>query len=103
MDNVVVAMLRMNAVVKCTEDLAKRIDEGQYILKGSEDEVALRAAALYGVEIIVAELRIFRLERNDLGEDINSQKLCNWLWGCLGKAGPNRKYPRHLTPSTSFY
>lgn len=27
-DNVVVAMLRMNAVVKCTEDLAKRINEG---------------------------------------------------------------------------
>eukprot|EP01040_Poterioochromonas_malhamensis_P006154 gene6154-6621_t len=102
-DNVVVAMLRMNRIVLCHEDLAVRIEKGVYLMKGSEEEVALRSAALAGVEIVVQELRKVREERGDESEEINSQKLCNWLWGCLGKEGIHRKYPRHLCPSTSFY
>jgi len=102
-DNVVVAMLRMHQVVCCADDLSERITQGVYLLKGSEEEVALRSAALTGVEVVVRELAEIRAMRGDTSEAINAQKLCNWLWGCVGKDGPNRKYPRHLSPSTSFY
>eukprot|EP01126_Amoeba_proteus_P015386 TRINITY_DN1692_c0_g1_i1.p1 TRINITY_DN1692_c0_g1~~TRINITY_DN1692_c0_g1_i1.p1 ORF type:complete len:347 (-),score=40.37 TRINITY_DN1692_c0_g1_i1:196-1236(-) len=102
-DNVVVAMLRMNNVVQCNEVLAADIAQGKYLIKGSEEEVALRCAALVGVENIVKALAELRQGRGDEGEYINDQKLCNWLWGCTGKEGKNRKYPRHLTPSTNFY
>jgi hypothetical protein len=123
-DNVVVAMMRMNQIVKTTSSLALHIKEGKEIIKGSEEEIALRAAALTGVERIVQTLKKLRNEKKtervtdnkqisetnqetavveDDEEEINAQKLCNWLWGCLGKTGENRKYVRHLSPSTSFY
>jgi hypothetical protein len=118
-DNVVVAMMRMNRIVKTTTSLASHIEEGKEIIKGSEEEIALRSSALTGVERIVQTLKKVRKERKtdnnqtntnkeeeeaeEEEEEINAQKLCNWLWGCLGKAGENRKYVRHLTPSTSFY
>ncbi len=103
-DNVVVAMLRKYEVVLCTADLSALINSGYPIGKGSEEEVALRAAALTGVETLVQLINSRTFPENDLlSKRIDARTLCNWLWGCLGKDGSNRQYPRHLAPSTSFY
>lgn len=99
-DNVVVAMMRMTKVVKCCPDLEHSLNSGQLVLKGSEEEIALRSAALHAVEVIVARCKG---RDESAGTHLNSQIMCNWLWGCLGKDGENRKFPRHLAPSTSFY
>jgi hypothetical protein len=98
-DNVVVAMIRKFEVISCKQYIHEHIVAGQYILKGSEEEVALRAAALTGVELLVARANLVPSSAPPL----NPQRLCNWLWGCLGKMPENRSFPRHLSPSTSFY
>ena len=101
-DNVVVAMMRMTNVVECEAALAARIESGEYIIKGSEEEVALRSAALIGVEWLVVALNE-KVDELDVAERVNAQVVCNWLWGSVGKTGANRRFPRHLTPSTSYY
>jgi hypothetical protein len=81
--------------------LSARLDAGECIEKGSEEEVALRARAVTATELIVEWVNDFVAS---IGPPVlNAQRLCNWLWGGLGKHPTNRKYPRHLTPSTSFY
>ena len=100
-DNVVVAMMRMTAVVKCCAELDDSITAGNLILKGSEEEVGLRSAALYAVEVIVSRCRE-RAQVEGANTHINAQIVCNWLWGCLGKDGENRKFPRHLAPSIEY-
>lgn len=104
-DNVVVAMMRRYGCVQCSPELDQCLTAEEPLLKGSEEEVALRSAALSGVELIVEVLREqqAREEDNDGERPINAQMVCNYLWGHLGKLGDNRLFPRHLTPSTSFY
>lgn len=111
-DNVVVAMMRMTGIVQCTEQLAESIAREEPLTRGSEAEVALRAASLHAVELLVQRINMNHSSIGGEGGEegdrkrprsLNAQRLCNWLWGCLGKRGPNRSFPRHLTPSTSFY
>jgi hypothetical protein len=101
-DNVVVAMMRLNGCIDVNDSaLSARLDAGECIEKGSEEEVALRARAVTATELIVEWVNDFVVS---IGPPVlNAQRLCNWLWGGLGKHPANRKYPRHLTPSTSFY
>lgn len=96
-DNVVVAMLRRYDIVQCSVQIDEMIATQIPLSKGGEEEIALRSASLTAVERIVKTVREVR------GENINSQRLCNWIWGFLGKDGENRSYPRHLVPTTSFY
>jgi hypothetical protein len=116
-DNVVVAMLRRYGMIQCSEELCEIISsaaegnasvsesEGseermpRAILKGSEEEIALRACGVHAIELLVEGLNT----SGKSTQKVNSQLVCNWLWGSVGKAGENRSYPRHLTPSTSFY
>ena len=98
-DNVVVAMMRQHECIMVNDcTLTERLNSGIYIDKGSEEEVALRASALTATEHIV-----ILLNKKHGNKVVNAQRLCNWLWGGLGKHPENRKYPRHLAPSTSFY
>ena len=96
-DNVVVAMLRRYEMIQCAEELSTKISQEKEIEKGSEEEIALRSCGVHAIEVLVSSLN----ERHE--RKVNSQLVCNWLWGGLGKKGENRKYPRHLTPSTSYY
>lgn len=107
-DNVVVAMLRKYQIIECVSELNERIENEVYLEKGSEEEVSLRASGIKAVEMIVVK---FNQKQKELQQDesegkikeVNSQLVCNWLWGGLGKEGENRKFPRHLSPSTSYY
>ena len=98
-DNVVVAMMRMTGILTVEDALASQINREEPIAKGSEAEIALRAKALDAVEQVVARVNAAKRQPPVL----NAQRLCNWLWGCLGKAPGNRQFPRHLTPSAFFY
>lgn len=101
-DNVVVAMLRKYEILQCTPELNEKISNEIYIEKGSEEEISLRACGVAAVELIVQKYNEKQKQQSN-ERFVNSQIVCNWLWGCLGKDGENRKFPRHLAPSTSYY
>ena len=114
--------MRLHGIVKASARLDANVSRGAFIMKGSEEEVALRSASLHAIETIVLLLKRQQeavtgavdlcatsdADRLQMAWDvssphINAQMLCNWLWGCVGKDGENRKYLRHLCPSTSYY
>lgn len=97
-DNVVVAVLRLSGILLANEELSAKIEQGQYIEKGSVEEIGLRSKALEATELIVD-----CVNRSHGTKVLNAQRLCNWMWGCVGKYPENRTYRRHLAPSTSFY
>lgn len=53
-DNAVPHVLRLDGLLDYTDDLARKIDAGENIASGSEEEVELRACAGYVVEKIAA-------------------------------------------------
>ncbi len=89
-DNVICASMRYKKIIVPCQDLSDTIDRCIELSKGSEDEVALRAAALVGIEHVV---EMTKLSSNELG---------NYLWGGLGKIPEVRQYERHAT-KTVFY
>lgn len=95
-DNVICAVLRRDGIVTCSAALTAAIDGHQLIPSGSDEEVSLRAAAMAGVEEIVAQVRA-------RGEELTAVQLGNYLWGHLGKRPDYRKFTRHITQDTVFY
>jgi hypothetical protein len=89
-DNVICASMRYKKVIVPCEELMERIESCTELAKGSEDEVALRAAAMVGIEQVVGIVALSSIE------------LGNYLWGGLGKAPEVRKFQRHAT-KTVFY
>lgn len=89
-DNVICASMRFKKIIVPCPELFEAIETNQEIPMGSEDEVALRAGALVGIEQVVSSLP---LSSNELG---------NFLWGGLGKVPEVRKFHRHAT-KTIFY
>ena len=89
-DNVICASMRYKKVIVPCAELFDQIENGQEIPKGSEDEVALRTAALVGIELVVSMTSLSSIE------------LGNYLWGGLGKIPEVRKFQRHAT-KTVFY
>lgn len=97
-DNVIVAVLRKLGVVATTPDLASRIEAHQALPSGGLDEVALRSAAMAGVETIVQRVEALRGPGK-----LTAVELGNYLWGHLGKTPEYRRYNRHATKDTVFY
>eukprot|EP01065_Artemidia_motanka_P037364 TRINITY_DN4580_c0_g1_i1.p1 TRINITY_DN4580_c0_g1~~TRINITY_DN4580_c0_g1_i1.p1 ORF type:complete len:360 (+),score=139.80 TRINITY_DN4580_c0_g1_i1:56-1081(+) len=95
-DNVICATLRKLRVVRVTDELAERIDTHQPLPSGSEDEVALRAAAMSGVEAVVRAVAARGLQ-------LSPVEYGNYLWGKQGKEPEFRAYTRHATKDTVFY
>lgn len=90
-DNVVVATLRYKKVLVVCPELTDMIEHaGTELLAGSENEVALRAAACVGVEKVVSF------------SELTAMELDSYLWGDLGKVPEIRKFERHAT-KTIFY
>lgn len=93
-DNLVPHVLRWDGVLNYAEALAVRIDRGEMLTAGSEEEVEIRAAAVCAGELLVAEL-------GRRGLSVNALQLDNALW-YRGQHPFYRKRPRHRT-RTIFY
>jgi hypothetical protein len=93
-DNLVPHVLRWDGVLYYAEALATRIDGGELLAAGSEEEVEIRAAAVHAGELLVAEL-------HRSGRPVNALQLDNALW-YRGQQPFYRLRPRHRT-RTIFY
>lgn len=90
-DNLVPHVLRHDGVLDYAPDLAARIDRGEPLPAGSEEEVEIRAAAIHAVELM----------RGALPGAVTSVQLDHILWN-RGEGGGYRRWPRHVT-RTVYY
>jgi hypothetical protein len=93
-DNLVPHVLRHDGVLVCREELAGRIDAGEPIPAGSDEEIELRACAVHAVELLAAELA-------RAGRPVTAMGLDQLLWN-RGQQPAYRRRPRHRT-KTLFY
>jgi hypothetical protein len=87
-------VLRHLGIIRYEPELAARINRLEYIMSGSPEEVEIRAATIWAVEILRREL----MRR---GQRVTSPQLDNWLWN-LGQEDAYRSLPYHRTRSI-FY
>jgi hypothetical protein len=93
-DNLVPHVLRFDRVLLYDPDLVRRIDSGELIQPGSEEEVEIRACAVAAVERISAEI-------SRIAGAVSPRRLDYWLWNRGGR--PEIKaVPRHRA-RTPFY
>jgi len=88
-DNLVPHVLRLDGVLVVDDALAARIDAGELLPAGSEEERELRACAVVAGDAIAARL------------GVAPRVLDNWLWN-RGLEPPYSERPAHLT-RTVFY
>jgi len=93
-DNLVPHVLRVDGILQYEPELAARIDRGELIPAGSEEEVEIRACAVDAVERMVEALR-------GMGRPITAQGLDYLLWN-RGQRPDYKARPRHRT-RTVFY
>jgi hypothetical protein len=89
-DNLVPHVLRLDGVLRFSDELVARIDRGELITHGSPEEVEIRACALQAVELIVAARPGTR------AADIDQQ-----LW-LRGQGEPYKARPRHRAGCTAY-
>jgi putative queuosine salvage protein len=82
-------VLRLDGVLRYEPKLAARIDAGEHLAAGSEEEREIRACAVHACELIAAEL------------EVAPRVLDGWLWN-RGQRPPYKERPRHRT-RTVFY
>lgn len=87
-------MLRELGILRYSPALAATIDTREHIVAGSTSEIEIRAATVWGVEL----LRQALVER---GRDLSAIEL-DWLLWTQAQALPGATYPYHLTP-TIYY
>ncbi|MGD8370496.1 MAG: queuosine salvage family protein, partial [Syntrophobacterales bacterium] len=87
-------VLRHLEIIRYESKLAAQIQRLARILPGSAEEVEIRAATIWAVELLRQEL-----ERR--GQKVNSAQLDSWLWH-LGQNDLYRSLPYHRT-RTIFY
>jgi len=93
-DNLVPHVLRMLGVLEVDPLLAAKIEAGQQIASGSEEEVELRAVALHAVERLVASCR-------RRGWSTRPSRLDLLLWS-RGQSPKLKAHPRHRTRCTYY-
>ena len=93
-DNLVPHVLRVDNVLQYEEALISRIDSGELIPAGSDEEVEIRACAVHAVELLKNELQRQR-------HDITSAELDYLLWN-RGQQPFYKAIPRHRT-RTVYY
>jgi hypothetical protein len=93
-DNLVPHVLRLDGVLEYTPELLERIERGERIPAGSEEEVEIRACALHAVELLTGTLR-------GLGLGVTARALDNLLWA-RGQGARYKSVPRHRT-RTVYY
>jgi hypothetical protein len=93
-DDQVPHVLRVDGVLRYSDDLGRRIAGGELLVAGSEEEVEIRAAAIEAVERIVADLR-------GQGRQATAMLVDYLLWN-RGLAPRYETQPRHRSRSR-FY
>lgn len=93
-DNLVPHTLRMFGVLRYDVRLEQKIDAGELIPSGSEEEIEIRAAALHAVEQIVTSC-------HRRGWQTNAQRIDNLLWS-RGQRPEIKARPRHRTRCTYY-
>lgn len=88
-DNLVPHVLRVDGVLRYSDSLASRIDRGELLEQGSEEEVEIRACAVVACMEIAAAL------------GVPERTLDTWLWD-RGQAPRYKSRPRHRS-RTVFY
>lgn len=93
-DNLVPHVLRMEGVLIYEPGLLARIDAGELIEPGSEEEIEIRAVGLHAVEIMSASMQ-------ERGEVLLPYQIDQRLWE-YGQSPSIKARPRHRT-RCSFY
>jgi hypothetical protein len=93
-DNLVPHVLRVDGLLEYDHDLLARIERGELIPPGSEEEVELRAVTIHAVERLVEAL-------NETGTPTTARHLDYLLWN-KGADEIYKALPRHRT-RTVFY
>jgi hypothetical protein len=88
-DNLVPHVLRVDGVLRYDDALARRIDAGELLPPGGEEEVEIRACAVHACELIAPSL------------GVSPRTLDTWLWD-RGQAERYKSRPRHRT-RTVYY
>jgi hypothetical protein len=88
-DNLVPHVLRVDGVLVYEPELAARIDAGEALAAGSNEEREIRACAVHACELIASELRVA------------PRVLDGWLWN-RGQQPGYKAHARHRT-RTVFY
>ncbi|MEM8931608.1 MAG: queuosine salvage family protein [Acidobacteriota bacterium] len=93
-DDLVPHVLRTEGVLIYSEDLARRVDAGELLVAGSEEEIEIRAGAITAADRMVAGLR-------DRGVEVDARRLDYRLWN-LG-LGPRYRAGRAHRTVSRFY
>ncbi|MBS2040366.1 queuosine salvage family protein [bacterium] len=87
-------VLRALGILEYSADLAARVDRQELLAPGSAQEVEIRAAMVWAVELI-------RRQMNDLGRTLMAYELDWWFWN-LGQSKLPEERPYHRV-RTVFY
>lgn len=93
-DNMVPHVLRVDGILSYNKDLIVRIEQGELIPAGSEEEVEIRACAVHAVELIVEAMAAS-------SNHVTAQQLDNTLWN-KGQAPHYKAIPRHRTRTSNY-
>ena len=93
-DNLVPHVLKVDGVLVFHDDLEGRIERGELIPPGSDEEIKIRALAVFATERLTAFC-------NAAGDPVMPLQLSDWLWN----RGLNELYkarPRHRSRSVHY-
>jgi len=93
-DNMIPHVLRVDGILTYNEELLARIDRGELIPAGSEEEIEIRACAVHAVELIVEAMAAS-------GNHVTTQQLDNALWN-RGQDPRYKAIPRHRTRTPNY-
>lgn len=93
-DNLVPHVLRLDGLLRFSDDLVARIDVGELLVPGSEQEVEIRAVAVHAGERLVAEMA-------RAGHPVTAMTLDGLLWH-RGGSDRYKARPRHRCRTTAY-
>lgn len=93
-DNLVPHVLRVDGVLRFDDELVRRIDAGDLIPAGTDEEIEIRACGVHAVELLRAEMA-------RLGHETTSGQLDTVLW-TTGGGDRYKAIPRHRTRTVSY-
>ena len=94
-DNRIPQVLNLDGILRYSDHLKEKINNGEEIPKGSEEEVEIRACSIHACELILREFK-------KLGIEVNAAMLDNYL-GNKGQNDFYKSFLTHQTRQTTYY